>query len=142
YCLVGEWTAKDAAFTAGGKKHKTAVHVSCAPAASGYALECTATFDIDGIGHSEETDLFGYDPGQNRYHWFSVSSMQETHDHVALPPADGQPIVWSYSGVLGGQPLHEVLRMTFDRDGKKLDFDATVIVAAEAQATLTASMVK
>jgi hypothetical protein len=143
YCLVGDWTAQNAQFTIDGKKHKADFTVSCAPAAQGFAIACQARFDIAGMGHLEESDLFGYDPGQNRYHWFSVTAMGETHDHVALPPADKDPtITFAYAGVAEGKPLQEVIHMTFNSDGSKIDFRNDGIVGGQPAWLLTATMVK
>src|SRR5678810_637065 len=83
YCLVGQWKSQNGIAVLDGKKHKVDFTVSCAPTSGGMALLCTDKFDIEGIGHLEETDLFGYDPGQGRYHWFAVTQQGETHDHVA-----------------------------------------------------------
>jgi hypothetical protein len=143
YCMVGDWTAKDAVFTVEGKKHKASFAVSCAPTSAGMGLLCSATFDIDGIGKGlQETDLFGYDPGSDRYHWFSVTQSGETHDHVALPPkSKDDPIVFAYSGVQDGKPVQEVVTMKFASE-TKIEFRNDGILGGKAAWLITATMTK
>jgi hypothetical protein len=87
YGLAGDWSTKHGQMTIDGKKHEVALTISCAPAAGGVAVACQAHFDVERMGHFEESDLFGYDAGQDRYHWFAVDELGDTHDHVALPRA-------------------------------------------------------
>jgi hypothetical protein len=143
YCLVGNWTAKDAVFTLEGKKHKATFAVSCAPTSAGMGLLCTATFDIDGVGKGlQETDLFGYDPGSARYHWFSVTQSGDTHDHVAVPPASkDDPIVFAYSGLQDGKPVQEVVTMKFDSE-TKISFRNDGVLGGKPAWAITATMTK
>ena len=144
YCLVGEWKSQNGSAVMDGKKHKVDFTVSCAPVAGGMALACTAKFDIEGLGHMEESDLFGYDPGQNRYHWFSVTQMGETHDHVALAPGpNDKAITFAYSGIQNGKPMQEVITLTFlDEAGTKLDFKNDGVVNGQPAWKFTATMIK
>jgi hypothetical protein len=143
YCLVGDWTSQNGQATLDGKKHKVDFTVSCAPTSGGFGLLCQAKFDIQGMGHLEETDLFGYDPGQDRYHWFSVTGMGETHDHVALPPKDKDPtITFAYAGLKGGKPMQEVIHLTFNADASKIEFRNDGVVGGQPAWLLSATMVK
>ncbi len=141
YRLVGDWTAKGGQLTIDGKRHTFDFAVSCAPASAGVAIACQAHFDIEGMGRFEESDLFGYDAGGGRYHWFSVDDFGDTHDHVALPPADGQPIVFAYSGVVDGKPMQEVISLGFDQGGTKIDFRVDQIVGGKPAGLMTATLV-
>lgn len=142
YCLVGEWKSKDAYGIIAGKKHKVEFTVSCAPTADGMGLVCNDKFDIEGMGHVDETDLFGYDAGQNRYHWFALTGRGETHDHVALPPGpNDKGVVFSYSGYEGGKPMQEVVTMTF-LDENKIDFKNVGTIGGESAWKLGATMIK
>jgi hypothetical protein len=140
--FAGDWHTTTGQMTIDGKKHAVELAISCALAAGGAAIACEAHFDVEGMGHFEESDLFGYDAGQDRYHWFAVDQFGNTHDHVALPPADGQPIVFAYSGLVDGKPMHEVISFGFDRDGTKVDFHLDQIVAGKPAGRFTATMVK
>jgi hypothetical protein len=142
YCLVGTWTSQNGTAVIEGKKHKVDLHITCAPTSQGMAIACTDTFDIEGMGRVEENDLFGYDPGQNRYHWFAVTGRGETHDHVALPPTEKGAVTFSYSGYEGGKPMQEVVTMTFNDDGSKIDFKNDGIVAGQPAWKLAATMIK
>jgi hypothetical protein len=95
-----------------------------------------------GTGHFEESDLFGYDAGEDRYHWYAVDQFGDTHDHVPLPPADGQPLVFAYSSILAGRPMHEVITFGLDRDGTKMDFRVDQIVGGKPAGLFTATAVK
>jgi hypothetical protein len=144
YCLVGEWKSQNAVAVLDGKKHKVDFTVSCAPTSGGMGLLCSTKFDIEGLGHIEETDLFGYDPGQNRYHWFSVTQMGETHDHVALAPAPSDKgITFSYTGFQNGKPMQEVVSMTFlDEAATRIDFKNDGVIAGQPAWKITATMIK
>ena len=50
-----------------------------------------------GMGTYAETDLFGYEPNSDTFHWYSVTNAGETHDHVAKA-GDGSKIQWVYTG--------------------------------------------
>lgn len=142
YRLAGDWSTKTGQMTIDGKKHVVALAISCAPAAGGVAIACQAHFDVEGLGHFEESDLFGYDAGEDRYHWYAVDQFGDTHDHVALPPADGQPLVFAYSGVVEGKPVHEVISFVFDPGGAKIDFHLDQIVDGKPAGRFTATMTK
>lgn len=144
YCLVGEWKSQGGFAQIEGKKHKVDFTVSCAPVASGMAIGCTAKFDVEGMGHMEESDLFGYDAAQNRYHWFSVTSRGETHDHVALPPGpNDKSITFAYAGVQAGKPMQEVITLTFlDEQATKLDFKNVGTIAGQPAWLFGATMIK
>ena len=142
YRLVGDWSTKRGRMTIDGVEHAVALAISCAPAAGGVAIACQAHFDVEGMGHFEESDLFGYDAGEDRYHWYAVDQFGDTHDHVALPPAEGQPLVFAYAGILRGVPMHEVISFGFDRDGTEVDFHLDQIVGGKPTGRFTATMIK
>jgi hypothetical protein len=127
YCLVGQWQG-DFQYEMGGAKGTAKATIGCTPTSSGYGLACKAHFSgLPGGSSAEETDLFGFDPGARKYHWFSVTSMGETHDHVAELPT-GPTIHWLYRGTSEGKPMEESISMTFSADEKRIDFtnDGTV----------------
>jgi hypothetical protein len=143
HCVVGTWSAKAAPIVMDGKKTKADISITCAPASGGWAISCNGVFKIDGMGTAEESDIFGYDPEQKLYHWYAVTSMGETHDHVAMPPtSDSAPIVFAHSGFSNGMPMQEVLRMQFNKDATKMDFRNTTVVAGQQTFSLVASLAK
>ena len=78
---------------------------------------------MPGMDSYEATDMFGFDAGAGKYHWFAVTNAGETHDHVADVPT-GNVIDWVYTGVQEGKPLKETIKMTFSDDATTLDFAA------------------
>jgi hypothetical protein len=142
-CLVGTWTSKNLQMTMDGKKLKGEMTVTCVATSGGYGVSCNDKLTLQGLGTIEETDLFGYDPQAKLYHWYGVTSMGETHDHVATPPAEGDPtIMFAHSGTQGGKPMQEVLSMTFNKDATRLDFKNYGIVAGQAAWTMVATFTK
>lgn len=144
YCLVGTWTSKDASGTIAGVKHKVDLTIICAPTAGGLGILCNSVFDIAGLGRVQETDLFGYDAGQQRYHWFSVTQQGETHDHVALPPGPtDKAITFAYSGYQGGKPMQEVITMSFlDEAVTRIGFRNDGVIDGKPAWRLAATLIK
>lgn len=118
-CLVGEW--KGSGIIAMGKdKAKVDATWSCKRTSLEYGVGCSLVVTgIPGLVRYEETDLFGYEPNTNLYHWFSVTNSGETHDHVAQLPT-GNTVRFTFNGTQGGKPYKEVIDLTFDADGKSL----------------------
>ena len=140
--LVGEWKATNGVAVLDGKKRRVDFTISCSPAGGGMAVQCLAKFDIEGLGRFEENDLFGYDPGQNRYHWFSVTQMGEAHDHVALPPGpNDKQVTFAYSGIQHGKPMQEVITLAFV-DDHKIEFKNLGTVGGESAWKMSATMIK
>ena len=143
HCLVGSWVSKTAQVTLDGKKRKGEFAITCTAASGGFAISCNTKLTIEGLGVSEETDLFGYDPQMKLYHWYAVNSLGNTHDHVAMPPTGpDQPIVFAHSGFEGGKPMQEVLRMAFNADATKIDFKNDIVVGGQSAGSIVATLVK
>ena len=52
-----------------------------------FGVGCTLTLKgIPGVAVYSESDMFGFDPGANKYHWYAVTNAGETHDHIADVP--------------------------------------------------------
>ena len=127
HCLVGTW-AGTASMQMGETKAQVSVRMQCQAASGGYGVSCKSSISgFPGGGSSEETDLFGYDPAKKQYHWFAVTSMGETHDHVAELPT-GPSIDFVYKGLQDGQPMVEAIKLTFSEDGKRMELrnDGTI----------------
>ena len=141
YCLVGQWQG-DFQYDFGGAKGTAKATLSCSPISSGYGLECKARFTgLPGGGVGDETDLFGFDPGARKYHWFSVTSMGETHDHVAEIPS-GNTLHWLYRGTSEGKPMEEAITMTFSADQKRIDFRNDGTVGGQKAWSMAGQMLK
>lgn len=144
HCLVGEWTGT-VTFMAGGQKSEGKATISCKAASQGFGVLCQTKFTgLPGGSVHEATELFGYDPGHNQYHWFSVGNGGETHDHVAQPPAKmGDPIVWVYSGLMDGKPMQEIVRFTFENpEATKMTFRTEALVDGQPAFGLGGTLTK
>lgn len=143
HSMVGTWSGKNAQVTMGGKKTKGDIALACALTAGGFGVMCTAKITIEGMGTIEETDLFGYDPQAKLYHWYAITSMGETHDHVATPPtAPNQPLLFAHSGFMDGKPMQEVIKLELNADGNKLGFRNDGVVAGQSAWTIVATLAK
>ena len=83
HCMVGTWQAKNVQVTMAGKKTKGELAITCNATSGGFGVVCTSKITVEGLGTIEETDLFGWDPQAKLYHWYAVTSMGDTHDHIA-----------------------------------------------------------
>src|SRR4051812_48783620 len=72
-CLIGTWKGSGT-MTMGKDKAKVDVTWTCKRTSAQFGVLCSARFTgIPGLAAYEETDLFGYEPGSNTYHWFAVT---------------------------------------------------------------------
>ena len=128
--LIGEWRGSGSA-QFGADKSSTQFQLSCTPASGGFGVQCKTHFSgLPGGGSFEETDLFGFDPGQRKYHWFSVTNLGETHDHVAQISAT-DTLRFVYDGVQEGKPLQEVITLRVAKNQRELEFQSTVTLAGQ-----------
>jgi hypothetical protein len=140
-CLVGTWKGA-ATMTMGDQRAQVKVSWSCKRTPGQYGVLCSADMTgIPGLAHYYETDLFGYDPGANKYHWFAVTNGGETHDHVAAVPSD-EKIEFVYSGTQDRKPLKEVIDLTIGKDAKSLTFRSETFVDGKSVAVLEGSAKK
>src|SRR5579872_1894847 len=116
-CLVGKWNGT-ATMKMGPDTANVKITWDCRRSPGDFGVACKAEMTgIPGLAVYHEADLFGYDPGGNKYHWFSVTNGGETHDHVASVP-DGNTLQFVYNGVQDGKPFKEVIDMIFADDSK------------------------
>jgi len=139
YCLAGEWRGT-ATLKMGDAQDQLKMNLSCKPASAGHAILCSAEFAGKAFT-AHETDLFGYDPGKNQYHWFSVTDQGDTHDHVAEVPTSNT-IEFVYSGRADGKALQELIALTISEDGSTLSFRNAIVMGGEAAAKLDGKLVR
>jgi hypothetical protein len=133
--LVGTWKGSGV-LTMGADQANLKITWNCQPAAGSWGVSCQARFTgMPGGAAHLETDLFGFEPGSKKFHWFSVTNEGETHDHVSDGPK-GDVIEFVHNGMQDGKPLREVIRMTFKDDCKKLDLRSETTVAGQVVAVL------
>jgi hypothetical protein len=140
HCMDGDWHGPGK-LDAGEVKAEVKVSISCHATSDGYGVSCQAKFAGMPGGDGAETDLFGYDPGQNKYHWFAVTSMGDTHDHVA-DVTKGNTIDWLYRGQQDGKPFEERVKFAFSEDGKRLEFRSDSTLGGAPAGTLSGTLTK
>ena len=89
----------------------------------------------------EETDLMGYEPNTNTYHWYSVTNSGETHDHVAKP-SSSNTIEFIFNGVQDGKAFKEVIDLTFSADSKTISGTCETFSAGVSQSVMALSLKK
>jgi hypothetical protein len=137
-CLVGNWKASGTV-TMGSDKADVKATWKCARTPGKFGVMCGLELTgIPGLPVYAETDLFGYEPGTDTYHWFSVTNAGETHDHVAAIPA-GDHVQFVYSGRQEGKPFKEVIDMTFGKDGKTFTLVSETFLAGASTSKLQLS---
>jgi len=118
-CLVGSWKG-DGTFTLGKDKAKLAFTWDCARTSASFGVLCSLHLTgVPGMSSYEETDLMGWEPNSNTYHWYSVTNAGETHDHVAKPPT-GAAIQFVYVGTEEGKPFREVIDIEINQEKRSL----------------------
>jgi hypothetical protein len=133
--MVGTWKGA-ATLTMGADTAKVKVAMTCQPAAGEWGVQCRTQFTgMPGGGIYLETDLFGYEPGTKKFHWFSVTNMGETHDHVS-DGIKGNLIEFVHHGVQEGKPLKEVIRMNFSENCQQFDLRSETMLAGQVVAVL------
>jgi hypothetical protein len=130
-CLVGVWKASGT-FTMGKDTFKVAATWDCKRTSAKHGVLCNLKLTgVPGLPVYSETDLFGYEPNSNTYHWFSVTNAGETHDHVA-PMTAGNAIQFVYTGTQEGKPFKEQIDMVFAKDSKSFTLRAETFVAGSS----------
>lgn len=128
-CLVGTWKATGTVSMGSDKPVKVQATWDCKRVSAKVGVLCKLELTgIPGLATYAETDLFGYEPNSNMYHWFAVTNAGETHDHVAKLP-DGSKIQFVYTGTQEGKPFKEVIDMDFAKDSKAFTLRSETFVA-------------
>jgi len=141
HCLVGEWKG-DGSAEVGSEQAKLQFSLSCSPTSGGFGVQCkTHLRGLPGAATYEETDLFGFDPGRRKYHWFSVTNQGETHDHVA-DVSKTDTLRFVYDGVHEGKPMQEAITLKVAANHRDLEFSTTVSVGGQVTAQLSGRATK
>src|SRR4051812_2691312 len=100
--LVGTWKGTGK-LTLGKDVAKVDIRIDCkkTPGDGGLACQLHGT-GFPGLPAYEESDLFGFEPNTNLFHWYAVTNAGEVHDHVAK--AFGSASDWVYEGTMDGKP--------------------------------------
>ncbi|HVU00562.1 MAG TPA: hypothetical protein VHE30_02380 [Polyangiaceae bacterium] len=140
-CLVGSWKG-GGAVTMGKDHANIAATWTCKRTSSKFGLSCSfQVTGIPGVPLYDETDLMGYEPNTNLYHWYSVTNAGETHDHVAKVPA-GNKLEFVFDGTQEGKPFKEVIDLEFSKDEKTVSGRAETFVAGVSTSVMSLSLRK
>jgi hypothetical protein len=127
-CLVGQWKG-GGTMAMGPDTAKINATWNCKRTSQQFGVLCSFhVTGIPGVAAYDETDLMGYEPNSNTYHWYSVTNAGETHDHVATPPT-GNAIHFEFQGTQAGKPLKETIDLDFGKDSKHLTGKAETFLA-------------
>lgn len=126
--LVGDWKGPGS-IAMGKDKAKVDIAITCKHTSASAGILCAMhATGVPGIAAYEETDLFGYEPNSDSYHWFAITNAGETHDHAMKNPGAASKFQWTYSGTQDGKPMKEVVDFDLSVD-KTLRFRAETFVA-------------
>ena len=140
-CLVGAWKG-GGTLGMGKDKVKLTAAWTCKRTALRFGVTCTFhVTGIPGVPSYEETDLMGFEPNTNTYHWYSVTNAGETHDHVAKVP-NGNKIQFVYAGSQEGKPLKEVIDLDFSGDGKSVSGHVETFVGGSSASVMELALRK
>jgi len=137
-CMLGNWRGTGSMAMGKDKIDGVKMSFDCKRTSGAWGVACNGVMTgIPGFDKLEESDLFGYDPGAGKYHWFAVTNAGETHDHVGMP-SKGDTLEFVYNGVQEGKPMKEVLQLTFKGPKEStLDLRAETFVDGKSMSVLT-----
>jgi hypothetical protein len=140
-CLVGTWHGAGS-LTIGKDKAKIDAAWTCKRTPGDFGVICNLhVTGMPGGGTYEETDLMGYEPNTNTFHWFAVTNAGETHDHVAKAN-DGNKQQFVYTGTQDAKPFREVIDMEFSKDSKSIVGKAETFVGGQSTSVLALELHK
>jgi hypothetical protein len=140
-CLVGQWKG-NGTMAMGKDTAKIDASWSCKRTSQQFGVLCSFhVTGIPGVAAYDETDLMGYEPNSNTYHWYSVTNAGETHDHVATPP-NGSMLRFEFNGSQEGKPLKEVIELDFNKDHKHMSGSAETFLAGTSISVMKLEMKK
>jgi hypothetical protein len=140
-CLVGRWKGSGS-MAMGKDTAKVQATWDCSRTSAQFGVMCRFhVTGIPGVPSYEETDLMGYEPNTDKYHWYSVTNAGETHDHVASVPK-GDAIQFVFEGTQDGKPLKEVIDLKFSNNSKVVTGVAETFVAGASVSVLSLELHK
>lgn len=140
-CLVGKWKG-GGSVVMGKDKANVQVTWDCARTSAKFGVMCKFhVTGIPGVASYDETDLMGYEPNTDKYHWYSVTNAGETHDHVASVPK-GDSIQFVFEGTQEGKPLKEVIDLKIDDRSKVMTGTAETFVAGVSASVMSLELHK
>ncbi len=109
---VGSW-AGEGTFTTEGQTMPIKVRHDWASISDGWGLQIHETVDMGEAGVYRSENFFGFDPGGMKLHLYTVSNMQDCHDHAGAWQ-DDRTFHLRYESTWEGKPLVEEITGTLD----------------------------
>jgi hypothetical protein len=106
----------------------------------GFGLQCTEENMSKEMGSYKSVDLFGFDPGKQLIHMFTVSNMAEIHDHWGKW-VDSKSLDLEYDGMKDGKAFVEKLHLFFDSP-TQYHFTSESTLDGQPESTFTGTMMK
>jgi len=103
--LEGRWQA-NAKLSMGDQTHSFVYTLHFRKTAGGAALSMDEHADVAEIGKLFGSNLIGFDPYENRLHWFSVDNFGTTHDHIGQLVGPSH-LRLTHQSQREGKPFHE-----------------------------------
>jgi hypothetical protein len=113
--LLGQWKA-DLVMKVDGKEIKMKDFCDFSQIADGMGLYMTETSTMDNGAEYKSVNIVGYDASGEVIHWYTVSNMGETHDHI-LKWIDENSFTLTYSSMANNKNYVEMIECRFLRDG-------------------------
>lgn len=107
--LEGSWVAQ-ATLEAEGKKLHFPYYMDYKKTANGSGLTMTERAAIPGIAKLEGTNLIGFDPNDEKIHWYSVDNLGTTHEHIGDFTSDNH-FYMEHNGTRDGKNYVEKIDM-------------------------------
>ena len=119
--MIGKWKG-EGTISGGEQPMKIALSYRCDAAAAGWGIACVLNGKGEGM-EMIESDLMGVDPVTGNGHWFAVTNMGETHDHV-LTWTDDKNFKAHYAWEQDGARMEENISVSIN--GRSMEFRSVV----------------
>lgn len=129
YPLIGKWHGQGEIKESGKAPAKMTLTLNCRKVAAGWAVACSMTAKNKKLSISE-SDLMGVDAATGEAHWYAITNMGETHDHL-VNWINAKTMHAHYSWEQDGKKMFE--EITFNINKRSMSFHS--IVTTEGQTT-------
>jgi hypothetical protein len=123
YPLVGTWKGQGEMREGDQPAVTLTLSYQCRKASAGHAVSCEMNAANDKMAMAE-TDLFGVDPVSGKGHWYAVTNVGETHDHIADWP-NAKTMTGYHGWNQDGKKMEEKVTFTFN-GSRSMEFQSVV----------------
>jgi len=138
YPFLGKWHGTAQLVETGKPPMKLRMHVRCEKESSGYAVRCSAVSKNKQVTMTE-SDLMGVDPVTGQGHWYVVTNVGETHDHIASW-SDANHMQAHYDWQQDGKNMRENISFVFN--GRHATFKSIMLVDGEQAAVFSGTLTR